>query len=163
MPLASEKAKETGLSNLIEYPGVYYLRAVKVQPVKYIQSEKNKGRECYPICWEDVETGSSVWDNVLCIESMWPRLASLWMALGEADRNFDSVDELVESLLPILESGEATAYAECRMGKPSGGYPAKIEIGWWYLPEEGAAKLASGGRGSFGEATENLDDIEVPF
>ena len=158
MPLASEKAQESGRSNPIEYPGVYKLQSVRVQPVKYIQSEKNKGRECYPICWEDVETGNSVWDNLLVIESMWPRLASLWLALGEKDKNFDSVDELAEELLPILESGGATAYAECRMGKASGGFQAKIEVAWWYSPEEGAAKLAAGGNNDEWEEGES-----VPF
>ena len=157
MPLASDKAKDSGVGSTVPItrPGVHALKVAWVMNGKSIASGDNVGRPLYSVCWEDVDTGESVWDNMLVIDSAWSRLATLYLGLGEEDRNFDSVDELVAELLRLFEDNP-TVYAECKMGKASPKYPAKIEIGWFYLREEGETRLAAAG-----DAPEETG--EVPF
>jgi len=158
MPLASEKAREGGGSSTPEItaPGIYRLQAAYVSEEKSIKSGENAGKPLYSVCWEDVEGGGHVWDNLAVIEPAWPRMAKLWLALGNEDQNFDSVGETAEALLFSLDA-KPIVFAECGMGKASPGYPAKMEIKWFYLPEEGAAKLAAG------PVRRETDDDEVPF
>jgi len=154
MPLASEKAKEGGAAGPpITTPGVYQLRAAWVSEEKQIKTGENAGKPTWSVCWEDVDGAGAVWDNVLQIDAAWPRLSTLYLATGSEDANFDSVEEQIEAILPLLEAG-AKVYAECGMGKASPGYPAKIEIKWFYMPEEGEQKLA---------AKPDVGEEEAPF
>jgi len=157
MPLASEKAKESGGGSTVPItrPGVHLLRVAWVSEQKTIGSGDHSGRPFYSVCWEDENGEGAVWDNLLAIDSAWSRLAQLYLGLGEEDRNFDSVDELVNELLRLFETN-ATVYAECKMGKASAGYPAKIEIGWYYNREEGATKIEL-------VDTDAVASDEVPF
>ena len=129
MPLASDKAKESGVGSTVPItrPGIHLLRVAWVMDEKSIASGDNVGRPLHAICWEDVDTGESVWDNMLVIDSAWSRLATLYLGLGEPDRNFDSVDELVAELLRLFEDSP-TVYAECKMGKASPKYLSLIHI-----------------------------------
>ena len=139
MPLASEKAKEGGGGNLppLTAPGAYKLIAAYVSDEKQIQSGDHAGSAMYSVCWEEAEGVGSVWDNILVIDPAWARLSSLWLALGQEDRNFETVEENAYAVLELLAQ-KPFVFAQCAMGKPSPGYPAKLEVKFFYDdPEKG--------------------------
>lgn len=123
MPMASELAGGGG--SQIKERGTYLLSPGYIDS----EAETGDGTKMIKICWEADE--GSVWDNLVVKEGFpWKRMASLWFALGEKDRDFLTPEETAEACLSRLESGQRV-YAVVKMEKYQGILGPKIAQ---YLP-----------------------------
>jgi len=121
--MASELAGGGG--SQIKERGTYLLRPGYIDS----EAETGDGTKMIKICWEADE--GSVWDNLVVKEGFpWKRMASLWFALGEIDREFLSPEETAEACLSRLEGGRGV-YAVVKMEKYQGILGPKIAQ---YLP-----------------------------
>ena len=157
MPTASEKAREGGGNALppLTQSGVHKLIAAHVGEEKEIKSGDHAGEPIFSVCWENEEGTGQVWDNISVIDVAWSRLSSLWLALGQDDCNFDTVEENAYAVIDVLR-GKPAAYAEVGMGKAKGDFPAKMGIKWFHLPEEGELKLQN-------KPAASEEGEEIPF